>query len=147
MDIEICEATAEDLPSILLLYSQPGMDNGKILPLERAEETFNRIKAYPDYRIYTAVYRGQIVGTFALLIMDNLAHMGAPSGIVEDVVVHEDFRHRGIGRQMMAYAMDICRAKGCYKLVLSSNQKRENAHRFYEKLGFTKHGYSFLIEF
>jgi GNAT superfamily N-acetyltransferase len=47
----------------------------------------------------------------------------------------------------MAYAMDICRAKGCYKLVLSSNQKREDAHRFYEKLGFTKHGYSFLIEF
>ena len=38
------------------------------------------------------------------------------------------------------------RAKGCYKLVLSSNAKRERAHAFYESLGFERHGYSFRIE-
>jgi len=43
--------------------------------------------------------------------------------------------------------MQIAKEKGCYKLTLSSNLRREAAHAFYESLGFTKHGYSFLIEF
>jgi predicted GNAT family acetyltransferase len=43
--------------------------------------------------------------------------------------------------------MDRCKESGCYKLMLSSNIKRDLAHQFYEKLGFKKHGYSFTIEF
>jgi GNAT superfamily N-acetyltransferase len=50
------------------------------------------------------------------------------------------------GQQMMQFAMHCCREKGCYKVVLSSNIKREAAHRFYESLGFQKHGYSFIVE-
>jgi GNAT superfamily N-acetyltransferase len=46
---------------------------------------------------------------------------------------------------MMRRAMDECRQAGCYKLALSSNLKREAAHRFYEGLGFEKHGYSFWV--
>jgi GNAT superfamily N-acetyltransferase len=47
---------------------------------------------------------------------------------------------------MMQHAMRQAREAGCYKLVLSSNQKREGAHAFYESLGFARHGYSFQIE-
>jgi GNAT superfamily N-acetyltransferase len=86
------------------------------------------------------------VGTFALLIMRNLAHCGAPSGIVEDVVVDEGARGRGVGRRMMEYARARCREEGCYKLVLSSNVSRTDAHRFYESLGFRRHGYSFAVD-
>jgi len=55
-----------------------------------------------------AVAGGEIVGTFALLIMDNLAHAlrGAPSGIVEDVIVHLTRQGQGIGKQIMQYAME-----------------------------------------
>lgn len=88
----------------------------------------------------------RIVGTFELLIMDNLAHRGQPSGVVEDVVVDSGLQSKGIGRLMMAFAMEICRKKGCYKMTLSSNLKRERAHQFYESLGFKKHGYSYLVE-
>lgn len=66
--------------------------------------------------------------------------------VVEDVVVDIEFQSQGIGRQMMEYAIETCRKNGCYKMTLSSNLKRERAHRFYENLGFEKHGYSFLIE-
>jgi GNAT superfamily N-acetyltransferase len=145
INVEIREAAERDLPHILSLYSQPGMDE-VTLPLERAKEIFHRMKSYPDYRVYVAVHQGEVVGTFELLIMDNLAHMGAPSGVVEDVVVKEEFQGRGIGKQMMRFALDLCSKKGCYKMALSSNLKRDKAHRFYESLGFTKHGYSFLIE-
>ena len=47
---------------------------------------------------------------------------------------------------MMTYARELARQAGCYKLVLSSNRKRERAHAFYESLGFQRHGISFLIE-
>jgi GNAT superfamily N-acetyltransferase len=145
VEVEIREALVGDLPHILSLYSQPEMDDGMVLPLEQAEGILNRIKSYPDYNVYAAVYKQEIVGTFALLIMDNLAHMGAPSGIVEDVAVKRGMQGMGIGRQMMGFAMNVCRGKGCYKLVLSSNMKREKAHLFYEKLGFEKHGYSYWV--
>jgi len=144
--VEIQEAKAEDLSAIFSLYAQPDIDNGKVLSAEEAQKIFTRIRSYPNYRIFVAKAEGKIIGTFALLIMDNLAHMGAPSGIVEDVVVHPDWQGKGIGKQMMQFAMNRCREMGCYKLALSSNLKREAAHRFYESLGFQKHGYSFLVE-
>ena len=78
--------------------------------------------------------------------MDNLANMGAPSGVLEDVVVQGDWQHRGVGKQVMGFVMDCCRARGCYKLALSSNLRREAAHRFYSGFGFRRHGYSFVVE-
>ena len=144
MGIQIRAATDADLPSILALYVQVE-DDGRI-PVERARSIFARIHSYPDYKVYVATLSGSIVGTFALLIMDNLAHMGAPSGVVEDVVVQGDWQCKGVGKQMMRFAMDRCRERGCYKLALSSNLKREAAHRFYDGLGFQRHGHSFAVQ-
>lgn len=146
LKVNIREATDSDLPGILELYKQPDMDNGNILSVEQAQSIFSKIKSYPNYKIYVAEIDNEIVGTFALAIMDNLAHMGKPSGLIEDVVVKENWQRKGIGKQMMNFAMECCRTYGCYKVALSSNLKRENAHRFYESLGFKKHGYSFLLE-
>jgi GNAT superfamily N-acetyltransferase len=145
--VEIQEATDEDLPAILSLYAQPDVDDGKVLSTDRAQGIFARIRSYPEYRIYVAKAKDKIIGTFALLVMDNLAHMGAPSAIVEDVVVDPDWQGKGVGKQMMQSAIRRCRETGCYKLALSSNLKREVAHRFYESLGFRRHGYSYFVEF
>lgn len=145
-NIIIRPATKEDLTDILQLYGQLEIDNGDILPLNEAENLFDRINQYPNYKIYVACLEKKLIGTFALLIMDNLAHMGAKSGLVEDVVVSPEWQGKSVGRQMMEFAMAECRKYGCYKLILSSNKKREYAHRFYENLGFQKHGYSFIVE-
>ena len=110
-----------------------------------AARRFARFASYPDYAVYLAEEDGVPVGTFALLVMDNLAHGGAPAGVVESVVVAEGRRGQGIGRAMMRFAMERCAAAGCYKLVLSSNVRREAAHRFYEDLGFVQHGLSFSV--
>ena len=88
----------------------------------------------------------RLIGSYALLVMHNLAHRGTPSAIVEDVVVDVQHRSQGIGREMMAHAMAQARAAGCYKLALSSNVRRERAHAFYESLDFKRHGYSFVID-
>lgn len=143
----IRDATRHDLSGVLALYAQPDLDDGVILPLLDAERIFARFARYPDYTLYVAEQDGRIVGSFALLIMDNLGHLGAPSAVVEDVVVGPVLHGRGIGRAMMRFAMARAKEKRCYKLVLSSNAKRERAHAFYEQLGFERHGYSFRIMF
>ncbi len=104
-----------------------------------------RFDRYPDYALYVAEADGRIVGSFALLIMDNLGHLGAPSTIVEDVVVDPAQQGQGIGRAMMRVAIARAQEAGCYKLALSSNAARQRAHAFYELLGFERHGYSFRI--
>ena len=139
-------AIERDLPAVLELYAQPDFDRDQVLPLHEAARLFARFARYPDYTLYVAERDGRIVGSFALLIMDNLGHLGAPSGIVEDMVVAPSVQAQGVGRTMMAFARNRCREKGCYKLVLSSNAKRERAHEFYESLGFARHGYSFRLD-
>jgi GNAT superfamily N-acetyltransferase len=46
---------------------------------------------------------------------------------------------------MMEHARELAREAGCYKLALSSNQRRVQAHAFYERLGFERHGVSFVV--
>ena len=144
-NLVIRDAERHDLPGVLALYAQPDLDDGAILPLHDAERIFARFARYPDYKLYVAEQDGRIVGTFALLIMDNLGHLGAPSAIVEDVAVGPVLHGRGVGRAMMRFAMARATDKRCYKIVLSSNARRESAHSFYESLGFERHGFSFRI--
>ncbi len=141
--LTIRQAGAADLPGVLALYAQPALDNGNVLPLAEAEAILARFARYPDYALYVAEEGGAIVGTFALLVMDNLGHLGTPSAIIEDVAVTPERQGAGLGQAMMRRALDIAREKGCYKATLSSNLKRERAHAFYDQLGFERHGYSF----
>lgn len=143
--LHIREASRADLPGVLALYAQPDFDDAVVLSEDDAERIFARFTDYPNYTLYVAEWDGRIVGSFALLIMDNLGHMGAPSGIVEDVVVGPVQQGRGIGRAMMSFALARCEERRCYKVMVSSNARRDRAHAFYEKLGFERHGYSFRI--
>ena len=146
MNLIIVEAIIQDLPYILNLY-ETVLDKGEVLSIEDAEMLFKKMQTYPNYKVFVAKNEEEIIGTFALLIMDNLAHQGTPSGIVEDVVVLNNLQGNGIGKMMMEFAMAKCKEAGCYKLVLSSNIKRKEAHAFYESLDFEKHGFSFKINF
>lgn len=138
-------ANAADLRAVLRLYAQPDFYDGAVTSEAEALAVFERMAAYPDYALYVAEREGAVVGTFALLVMDNIGHMGTPSAVIEDVAVDPAWHGAGIGRWLMAQALEIGRAKGCYKLVLSSNIKREKAHAFYDALDFERHGYSFRI--
>jgi GNAT superfamily N-acetyltransferase len=144
---EIRQAAKADLAAVLRLYGQPELDGGAVLTQAAAEAIFTRMERYPDYHLYVAVSAGRVVGTFALLIMDNLGHLGAPSGLMEDVAVDPVCQGQGVGREMVEHAIGLCRQKGCYKLALSANLKRQRAHAFYESLGLERHGYSFRLDF
>jgi GNAT superfamily N-acetyltransferase len=139
-------AAKADMPAVLRLLHQLDNEDEPQISEEDATRIFERMDTYPDYGVFVAEVDGTIAGTFTLLLMDKRGHNGKPAGIVEDVVVDEGRRGHGIGKEMMRSAMEYCRARGCYKLALSSNERRTEAHAFYESLGFRRHGFSFLIE-
>jgi GNAT superfamily N-acetyltransferase len=144
-EVSIREAGEADLADVLRAYSEAGIDGGRSFTPEEARAHFARLRRYPSNRIFAAYVDGVLAGTYALILLDKLAKRGAREGIVEDVAVRPDFQRRGVGRAMMEHAREQCRLAGCYKMALSSGLEREDAHRFYESLGFERHGYSFLI--
>jgi GNAT superfamily N-acetyltransferase len=143
--IEIRDAADGDLPGILRVLAESGIDGGRSFALEEARAHLARIRSWPGFRLLVALADGEVAGTYALIIMDKLGKRGTPAGVVEDVAVAPERQGQGIGRAMMAHALQECRKAGCYKLALSSNAKRTDAHRFYESLGFERHGYSFAV--
>src|SRR5512141_1357972 len=76
---------------------------------------------------------GEIVG------MLSLASYPVPTGIrsiVEDVVVDEQMRGRGIGNGLVRYAIDLAREAGANGVSLTSNPQREAANKLYRAMGF-----------
>jgi len=143
--IEIRDAAEGDLPAVLRLLADAGIDGGSSFTLDEARAHWALIRSRSRFRLLVALADGEITGTYSLLIIDKLGKRGMPSGLVEDVAVAPQRQGQGIGRAMMEHALEECRNAGCYKLALSSNVKRESAHRFYESLGFERHGYSFAV--
>ena len=145
-ELLIREAREEDVARILELYREAGIEAERAFTPEEARAHLKVFRQYPNYRIFVAEIDGEIVGTYELLIMDNLAKQGRKSGVVEDVAVSPQHHGKGIGRAMMLHVREQCKAAGCYKFVLSSGLKRTGAHDFYDALGFERHGYSFRAE-
>jgi ribosomal protein S18 acetylase RimI-like enzyme len=144
--VTIREASEEDIPAIFGIYSSAGIGDEDSFTVAEAKAHFAKLKQYPSFRVFVGLVDEAVVGTYALLLMDNMAKRSRRAGVVENVAVHPLHQGRGVGRAMMQHALEQCRQADCYKLTLSSNLKREDAHRFYDALGFERHGYSFRIE-
>lgn len=143
--ITIREARATDLPALQALFAQLREPDTVAPSTHEAAALLARVQGSAHHRLYVADSAHGVVGVYALLIMDSLAHPARPAAVVEDVVVDSRRRGEGIGRRLMEDALRRAAARGCYKLALSSNRQRGPAHRFYEALGFERHGYSFAV--
>ncbi|MQR00543.1 GNAT family N-acetyltransferase [Glaciimonas soli] len=144
--IEIKPATADDAHTIIRLLAE--MDDTPTRPnlgVDRARTIMEQMAAYPYFRAYLVLADGVAVGTFSLLVFGSLTHEGAQQAVLDAVVISRTCRNRGIGSVMLEQACHIAAEAGCYKISLSSNLKREDAHRFYETYGFKQHGVSFSL--
>lgn len=100
------------------------------------------IKAYhaiansPDNQLWVAELDGEIVGTWQSTYIPYLSRGGNTRCLIEAVRTASTCRGQGIGQQMMIYALDQARARGCAMAQLTTDKTRPDAHRFYEKLGF-----------
>lgn len=142
--LALMEATEHHLDALLELYKEITEDTP--LGKDLASDRLRYIRTQHYYRVYLGFMGGQPVCTYSILIAPNLNHGGKPWAVVENVVVSESWRGRGLGRTMMEHAIAQGVYEGCYKIFLSSSAKRVGAHVFYEKLGFIREGVSLYME-
>ena len=97
---------------------------------------FDLIDRDPNIRLMVAEEEGVVVGCLQLCILPGLSSQGAMRGLIEDVRVASHRRSRGIGEQLVQWAVAEAQAKDCKLLELFTHHTRIDAQRFYERLGF-----------
>lgn len=134
------EAKAGDLPRIVellaQLYSDPAQED-YAAARDRYDAAYTEIAADKRQTLFVAERDGAVVGSLVLIVVPNLTRRGRYYALVENVVVDATLRGTRIGDAMMLHAIGAARAAGCHKLALMSRVERKDAHRFYERLGFT----------
>jgi GNAT superfamily N-acetyltransferase len=150
--VSIRVATEADLPRVIrLIYdgTAPGVtpdeDPGPPLP-ESYRAAFADIAASPDGDVFVAEVEGEVVGCFQFFAIPHLANRGRRRAQVESVHVAPEHRSKGIGEAMMRFAIEEARRRGCFRLQLTSNKSRGDAHRFYRRLGFAQSHEGFKLD-
>lgn len=131
--VSIREATDADLPQIVALLAQLDPDDPHrettAPPLPDSYcAAFQRL-AEAGHKLLVLENDDRIVATLTLHIIPNVSHRGSPFAVVENVVVADQERSKGYGKLLMEHAEETARATGCYKLTLTSNKRRAEAHR------------------
>ena len=136
-------ATRNDLPAILgLLANDPISasrgDTNRAEDRPAYERAFAAIDEDPGQQLLVATsIEGEVLGTMQLTVIPGLARVGSSRLQIEAVRVRADHRSRGIGGAMIRWAVDTAPSHGAQLVQLTSDSARVDAHRFYERLGFT----------
>lgn len=141
MELVFRRARQEDLPAIVAMLADDGLGAGRedaSLPLDpRYLAAFRAIDTDPNQMLVLAeTPEGEPVGTMQLGFLPGLSMKGTWRAQVEAVRIASPHRGRGLGRRMMEWAMDQARARGCGLMQLTTHVSRDDAHRFYQGLGF-----------
>jgi GNAT superfamily N-acetyltransferase len=138
-DLDIRAAVADDVPAIVALLSDDPLGAQRESPddLTPYLAALERLTADPNQHLVVAVREGRVVGTLQLTIVPGLSRRGATRSIIEAVRIHADERGSGLGTQLIGWAIEESRRLGCQLVQLTSDSTRKDAHRFYERLGFT----------
>jgi len=125
--------------SLLETLSQTRVTQDKVLKM------FREILKSKFYSLWVATVNGKVIGTASIFFAPSLAH-GKNWGLIDNVVVAEEYRRKGIGRKLVEVLVNFAKKKNCYKIILTSRFSRPEVHQFWQKLGFEKHGYSFRMD-
>jgi len=137
-DVVIRRATATDVPGILALLvdDQLGVGREDLTDLTPYQRAFEAIDADVNQLLVVAERNGELLGTLQLTFIPGLSRRGASRGLVEAVRVAASARGLGLGTTLMEWAVEESRARGCALVQLTSDKSRQDAHRFYTRLGF-----------
>jgi GNAT superfamily N-acetyltransferase len=133
-------ATLADLPSVLALLAEDAVARERssyaveVSPAVRA--AFDEISADPNNELLVGEREGEVIACLQLTYIPGLSRGGMRRALVEAVRVRADLRGQRIGEQLMEEAMARARARGCGLIQLTTDKRREAAHRFYARLGF-----------
>jgi GNAT superfamily N-acetyltransferase len=116
--------------------------------LDTYRDALIEIQASDGSDVLVVVLDGRVVGMCQLVVFRHFQRHGGRCAEVESMHVHPDFRGNGIGGHLLDSAVEAARKEGCYRIQLTSNLRRGDAQRFYERHGFVPShvGFKRLLE-
>ncbi|RXG84738.1 MULTISPECIES: GNAT family N-acetyltransferase [Bradyrhizobium] len=144
-------ARREDVAAIVAMLADDHLGRAR----ERVEnplpaayyDAFARVERDPNLTLVVAESAGRVVGCLQLAILPGISSQGGVRGLLEDVRVASDCRSRGIGEQLVQWAVTEAKARGCNLVELLTHQTRIDAQRFYKRLGFTASHVGMTVRF
>jgi N-acetylglutamate synthase-like GNAT family acetyltransferase len=130
------DARREDLPGVLRLLEQLNPEDRALEP-STAETVFEAISRNPGLRLFVLEEDGAIVATSYLNVIPNLTRAASPYAVIENVIVEQAHRGKGLGKRLMAGALNAAWQAGCYKAMLQTGSSQPATHAFYKACGFS----------
>ena len=124
-----------EISSLLELYKQLNPLNEVTIDEFAANNIWKEIEKY-NIKYYIAKENGKIIGSCYICIIPNLTRGGKSIGFIENVITDKEYRRKGIGKNIIKKAIEYAKEQNCYKILLQSGNKRTEAHKFYESIGF-----------
>jgi ribosomal protein S18 acetylase RimI-like enzyme len=149
--ITIRPARRDDIGAIIAMLADDHLGRAR----ERIEaplpqcyfDAFDRIQRDGNLQLVVAEAAGRVVGCLQLCLLPGLSSQGATRALVEDVRVASDQRSRGIGEQLLQWAIGEARAKRAALIELLTHESRVDAQRFYQRLGFSRSHVGMVMRF
>ncbi|HEX4704191.1 MAG TPA: GNAT family N-acetyltransferase [Pseudonocardiaceae bacterium] len=133
----IREARRDDVPAIVAMLADDPLGARREQPGDPAYlAAFGEVAADPRQLLMVADVDGEPVGTLQLTFIAGLSRRGATRAQIEAVRVRSDLRGAGLGADLVRWAIDTARERGCVMVQLTSDNSRVDAQRFYRRLGF-----------
>ncbi|MGC9378648.1 N-acetyltransferase family protein [Streptomyces sp. MH13] len=147
-DLVIRPTTEDDIPAIVAMLADDPLGAQRESPddLSPYLAAYERLSDDPNQHLVVAVRDGRVVGTLQLTIVLGLSRRGATRSIIEGVRIDAAERGSGLGTQLIEWAIDESRRQGCHLVQLTSDKTRTDAHRFYERLGFSASHTGFKLQ-
>ena len=139
MGFSIRRANVADVPAIIDLLADDEIGASREMPDDRApyDESFGAVAADANQLLVVGERDGQVVATMQLTFIPGLSRRGTWRAQIEGVRVASSARGHGLGEELIRWAIEQARERGCALVQLTSDARRQDAHRFYERLGFT----------
>ena len=137
-DLTIRVAEMNDAAALAQLMCELGYETTKSEMQMRME----RIAADDCYRTFVAVLDGKVCGMIGTLACPSYEH-NDPGGRILALATLGTMRRRGIGRALIATAEKDFAHRGVRRVALNTQLAREDAHKFYESLGYERNGFRF----
>jgi ribosomal protein S18 acetylase RimI-like enzyme len=150
--VTIRRARRDDVASIVAMLADDRLGAARERlddPLPQAYfRAFEAVDRDPNIQLVVAQDGdGAVVGCLQLCILPGLTSQGASRGLIEDVRVAAPCRSRGIGEQLVQWAVSEARARNCRLVELLTHSTRVDAQRFYERLGFARSHVGMTVRF
>jgi GNAT superfamily N-acetyltransferase len=146
---EIRLARPEDVGPLVELLVGGSLNEESTVPedLGPFRDALAEIAATAGNDLLVAELDGEVVGMCQLVMFRHLQADGGRCAEIESMHVRRDRRSEGIGALLLSEVVDRARRAGCYRVQLTSNVARRDAHRFYEREGFvpSHRGFKLLL--